>query len=365
MAAIDVAIAEREAADAQHEATHRALLDRHDLHEGLGRRGEGLARDTPDVHTARALATMMSTWKAAKKDQVLAQRDEAQRAMSDVVAEQDAGVAAKELAVTAKELAGAEHEAARASAAKEASEAALVIMTAERDAAVSEEEAVGSKKEEAKTAQNEIKELKRANDHFMNSNANVKLQREIIKIWTMCNNFKNLNIVRRDRDEWKDAHDSQVYEVAAKAATLLRAELDIGDSVRTLEEKEKLAIQLAAQIAELELGCKGLSDRDNILSTYAQRHTPGLPASLGVEHGTADEAATKKASKGKFQLPSILIRRSPAVAHVRVGFPFIDVDGQHVDDLPEELARAEHSHSGSRSSTTPMLQRDSIASSLG
>ena len=119
---------------------------------------------------------------------MVVQRDEAQRAMSDVVAEKDAALAAKEEALAAKEKADAERVAA--AAAKEASEAALVAMTAERDAAVSEKEAAlaemeSSRKEDEslspqmdvtqKTAQKKIKELTKANDSLTNDNAALKV----------------------------------------------------------------------------------------------------------------------------------------------------------------------------------------------
>ena len=82
----------------------------------------------------------------------------------------------------------------------------------------------------------------------------------------------------------------------------------------------------------------------------AQQRAP--PTSLDGIHDTADEAATKNASKGKFQLPSVLDRRpqlegeSQCWCHARArGRPyadrlrFIDVRSQRVDDVPEELAR--------------------------
>ena len=66
------------------------------------------------------------------------------------------------------------------------------------------------------------------------------------------------------------------------------------------------------------------------------------------------EAATKNASKGKLQLPSVLIRRPQregeghCCCHARArGRPyadrlrFVDVRSQRVDDVPEELARSD------------------------
>ena len=145
--------------------------------------------------------------------------------------------------------------------------------------------------------------------------------------------MNRLQLVRWDRDERKEAHDRYVNELSVKTTTLLRAENDLRESARKLGEQGKLVIQLAARITELELDCKD-SSGDAILSTPAQQRAP--PTSLGGIRDIVDEAATKKASKGKFQLPSILGPRSasdlnekmkaaaavastPAAIHVRVG----------------------------------------------
>ena len=197
-------------------------------------------------------------------------------------------------------------------------------------------------------------------------------------------NMNRMKIVRRDRDEWKDAHERQVNEVAAKTASLLKAETDLRDSGRKLAEQEKLVTQLAARITALELGCKDACDDVTISIPSAQQHTP--PASPDREGDAAEEVVTKKPSKGKFQLPAILVRRSandlndkgkgaaapatpkPAASHGRDGSDSSMSTAQR-DSIVSVISQKKRltptrSRAGSRSSSTTTLQRDSVASSL-
>lgn len=196
--------------------------------------------------------------------------------------------------------------------------------------------------------------------------------------------MNRMKIVRRDRDEWKEAHDRQASEITAKAASLLKAENDLREYVQKLGEQEKLVTQLAARITELELGCKDSSDDVTITIPIAQQQTP--PASPDRDADATDDTAIKKMGKamgGKFQLPSILMRRSasdlnekakaaapvprPRPTHVRGGSDSSMSTAQRDSIIsivtPQKGLTPAHSRGDSRSSTTA-LQRDSIASSI-
>ncbi|KAM5536920.1 hypothetical protein V8D89_009467 [Ganoderma adspersum] len=131
-----------------------------------------------------------------------------------------------------------------------------VNVTTEREAVVCEKEKAVRKVDESstppvnvaqKTMQNKVKELTRANDNLTNGNAAFEGRIKVVRL-----------------DGQRGRH---------KSTTLLKAKTDLRDNVRMLEEEEKFAIQLAAQSAQLQLGCKGFPDCDDILSPYAQQHT--------------------------------------------------------------------------------------------
>ncbi|TBU54465.1 hypothetical protein BD310DRAFT_74712 [Dichomitus squalens] len=307
--------AERDAAVVEKGATERALVSMTAERDvAVAEKLEAAAQRDFAVTQLAAINDMLAQNASATRDaaehekcSAIAQRDEEQRVIASGKIERDAPVAETHMT-------NAELDAAVAACAT--FERALVAMTLERDAAVAEKEAAiarsrtripSSAAKERKIAaahkvlEAKCKELTKVSE--MLTSENKILKEEMATPRTSCDKFKTFHsqihrvkTLQLEREEYKDAHNLQLYESAANKDALKEARTAPQNYSRKLAEKDTL-VDLTGKAIQIQLTLQPtvLAEHSDDVLNMQQRTPPASPdrdPNSGGEHCSRKQGKT-------------------------------------------------------------------------
>ncbi|EJF57851.1 hypothetical protein DICSQDRAFT_129217 [Dichomitus squalens LYAD-421 SS1] len=307
--------AERDAAVVEKGATERALVSMTAERDvAVAEKLEAAAQRDFAVTQLAAINDMLAQNASATRDaaehekcSAIAQRDEEQRVVASGKIERDAPVAETHMT-------NAELDAAVAACAT--FERALVAMTLERDAAVAEKEAAiarsrtripSSAAKERKIAaahkvlEAKCKELTKVSE--MLTSENKILKEEMATPRTSCDKFKTFHsqihrvkTLQLEREEYKDAHNLQLYESAANKDALKEARTAPQNYSRKLAEKDTL-VDLMGKAIQIQLTLQPtvLAEHSDDVLNMQQRTPPASPdrdPNSGGEHCSRKQGKT-------------------------------------------------------------------------